>query len=93
MDSEVFPSPKEFNPDRFLDDKGKLKRYEQFAPFGVGKRICMGESLAKNEIFLFFVRMLQRVTFETAGCKPDPENVIMGVTRSPKPFEVKVVLK
>ena len=93
MDSDVFPSPKEFNPERFLDDNGKLKRYEQFAPFGVGKRICMGESLAKNEIFLFFVRMLQRVTFETTGCKPDPEDVIMGVTRSPKPFEVKVITK
>ena len=51
MDPEVFTSPKEFNPGRFLDECGNLKRVEEFAPFSVGRRICMGESLAKNSRF------------------------------------------
>ena len=93
MDPEIFPSPKNFDPERFLDENGKIKRNEQFAPFSIGKRICMGESLAKNELFLFFVRMLQRISFQETKNKLDPENAIMGVTRFPKPFEVKVILK
>ena len=93
MDPDVFPLPKHFNPDRFRDENGKLIRIEQFAPFSIGKRICMGESLAKNSIFIFFVRMLQRISFQETTNRPNPDDIIMGVTRSPKPFEVKVVMR
>ena len=91
MDPEVFPSPKEFKPERFIDENGNLKKIDQFAPFSVGRRICMGESLAKNSLFLFFVRMLQRISFGQTSKRPDPEDCYVGVTRSPKAFEVKVV--
>ena len=90
MDPEVFAEPKSFNPERFIDENGKLKKIEQFVPFGLGKRICMGESLAKNEMFLFFVRMLQRISFEVTNKLPSPNDVIYGLTRMPKPYEVKV---
>ena len=50
----------------------------------------MGESLAKNEMFLFFVRMLQRISFEGTNKLPSPNDVIYGLTRMPKPYEVKV---
>ena len=53
----------------------------------------MGESLAKNELFLFFVRMLQKVSFEQTVNKPDVNNKTYGITTLPKPFEVKVVAK
>ena len=62
-----------------------------FLRFGIGKRICMGESLAKNELFLFFVRLLQRLTFEETDKKPSVDNVFHGITRIPKPFSVKLV--
>ena len=77
----------------FLDKSGKLLKFDQFVPFGLGKRVCMGESLAKNELFLFFVRMLQKVSFEQTVNKPDVNNKIYGITTLPKPFEVKVVAK
>ena len=93
MDPEVFSLPESFHPERFIDENGKMRKFEQFSPFGIGKRICMGESLAKNELFLFFVRMLQRISFQETKNKLDPENAIMGVTRFPKPFEVKVISK
>ena len=34
----------------------RLIKYERLIPFGIGKRTCMGELLARNEIFLFAVR-------------------------------------
>ena len=91
MDPEVFPSPEIFQPERFIDDKnGTFKKNEFVVPFGIGKRVCMGETLAKNEMFIFFVRMLQRITFHETENKPSPDNVIRGIVTIPKPFEVKV---
>ena len=91
MDPKVFPNPKEFNPGRFVDECGKIKRVEEFAPFGVGRRICMGESLAKNSLFLFFVRVLQRTSICQTLKRLNPDDAYVGVTRCPNPFEVKVI--
>ena len=93
MDPEVFPNPKNFYPERFLDECGRLRKVEQFSPFGVGRRICMGESLAKNSLFLFFVRVLQRTTVRQTRKRLDPDDSYVGVTRCPNPFEVKVTLR
>ena len=90
MDPEVFPNPKDFNPGRFMDQCGKLRRVEEFAPFSVGRRICMGESLAKNSLFLFFVRVFQRTSISQTQKRLNPDDSFVGVTRCPNPFEVKV---
>ena len=37
MDPHYFPEPRRFDPERFLDDNGKLKHVEQFFPFSIGK--------------------------------------------------------
>ena len=50
-DPEVFPDPREFRPERFLSSDGAgVLKYEQMVPFGLGKRICMGEGLARDAI-------------------------------------------
>ena len=90
MDPEVFPDPKVFNPQRFLDENGYLKTIDQFAPFSIGRRICMGITLAKNTLFLFFVRMLQRISLRQTSKRLNPDDCYIGVTRSPSPFEVQV---
>ena len=41
-----------------------------FLPFGVGKRVCLGESLARQELNLFFTILLQNLTFSTTRCAP-----------------------
>ncbi|CAG5115331.1 unnamed protein product [Candidula unifasciata] len=52
-----------FRPERFIDNDGKLKNPEQFIPFSIGRRACLGESLAKMELFLFLSNMFQRFQF------------------------------
>ena len=64
----------------------------QFTPFGIGKRICLGESLAKSSIFIFFTMMIQNLKFEVDPAKPrpNPGDSIMATTHMLKPFFVKV---
>ena len=92
QDPQVFHNPESFDPERFRDVDGKIRKIDQFTPFGIGKRICMGESLSKNELFIFFVRMMQRITFQESVKKPNVYDIDHGITRVPKPFEVKVIL-
>ncbi|XP_068248867.1 cytochrome P450 2L1-like isoform X1 [Palaemon carinicauda] len=63
-DPQYWENPEEFNPDRFLDSEGRLiPKKEGFFPFGVGRRYCIGESLARMELFLFLSALLQNFTF------------------------------
>ncbi|KAM4642705.1 cytochrome P450 2F2-like isoform 1-T1 [Discoglossus pictus] len=63
-DPTQFQEPYQFNPDRFLDDKGCFKKKDALMPFSAGKRICMGESLARMELFIYFTSLLQKFTFK-----------------------------
>jgi cytochrome P450 len=44
----------EFRPERFISADGAVKKDDHLIPFSVGKRQCLGETLAKVELFLFF---------------------------------------
>uniref|UniRef100_A0A8D2JAW3 Cytochrome P450 2W1-like n=1 Tax=Varanus komodoensis TaxID=61221 RepID=A0A8D2JAW3_VARKO len=63
LDPGHWETPHEFNPNHFLDADGKFVKKEAFVPFSLGRRGCIGESLAKTELFLFFVGLLQKFTF------------------------------
>ncbi|XP_037798084.1 cytochrome P450 2C42-like [Penaeus monodon] len=62
-DPALWRNPKEFDPRNFLDDEGNYKRNEASMPFGSGKRQCVGEPLARLELFLFFACLMQRFHF------------------------------
>uniref|UniRef100_A0A915DKD4 Cytochrome P450 n=1 Tax=Ditylenchus dipsaci TaxID=166011 RepID=A0A915DKD4_9BILA len=51
-DEKIFAEPNKFMPERFIEN-GQLKKCEELIPFSLGKRQCLGESLARAELFLF----------------------------------------
>ncbi|KAK7056562.1 hypothetical protein SK128_009149 [Halocaridina rubra] len=65
-DPKLWEKPDEFYPEHFLDKDGKLIKREGFMPFGTGRRICLGESLANIELFLFLGGLVQNFHFELA---------------------------
>ncbi|XP_078670787.1 cytochrome P450 2D6-like isoform X1 [Branchiostoma floridae x Branchiostoma belcheri] len=90
MDPKFWPDPERFDPTRFLDADGQLApRTESFLPFSVGPRRCLGEQLAKFELFLFFTSLLQQFTFKLPEGAPTPDTEgIFGLVFSPKPFKI-----
>lgn len=69
-DVKVWGDPETFRPERFLsEDESKVIRREEFVPFSIGKRVCLGESLARDELFLFTTSLFQRF-----DVKPDPNS-------------------
>uniref|UniRef100_A0A8C9XA92 Cytochrome P450, family 2, subfamily U, polypeptide 1 n=1 Tax=Sander lucioperca TaxID=283035 RepID=A0A8C9XA92_SANLU len=84
-------TPDSFNPGRFLDNEGKLLRIECFIPFGIGPRVCMGEQLAKMELFLAVSSLLQAFRFRLPEGTPPPTlNGRFGLTLAPCPYTVCV---
>ncbi|XP_071370787.1 steroid 17-alpha-hydroxylase/17,20 lyase-like, partial [Centroberyx affinis] len=90
-DPQHWDKPDLFNPDRFLDDQGRRVTPSCFLPFGAGPRVCVGESLARLELFLFLSSLLQRMSFRVPdGASPPDLQGRLGVVLQPLPYKVVV---
>uniref|UniRef100_A0A674IMK0 Cytochrome P450 2D15 n=1 Tax=Terrapene triunguis TaxID=2587831 RepID=A0A674IMK0_9SAUR len=73
-DETVWEKPHEFYPEHFLDADGQFVKREAFLPFSAGRRMCLGEQLARKELFLFFTTLLQHFTFHIPEDQPRPRD-------------------
>ncbi|XP_038051181.1 cytochrome P450 2J6-like [Patiria miniata] len=79
MDPGTWKEPEEFDPERFLSKDGKsMVLPPGFLPFGTGSRMCLGKTLARSELFLFFATMMQRFTFDLPPKAPGSHSGYFG---------------
>ncbi|KAM3850527.1 cytochrome P450 2K1-like [Diretmus argenteus] len=90
-DDSVWESPHMFNPGHFLNEHGAFVKKDAFMPFSAGRRACLGESLARMELFLFFASLLQRFSF-TPPCGVTEDELdltpAVGFTLNPAPHNL-----
>ncbi|XP_038612281.1 cytochrome P450 2D14 [Tachyglossus aculeatus] len=93
-DDTVWEKPHQFYPEHFLDPEGRFVKQEAFLPFSAGRRVCLGEPLARMELFLFFTCLLQRFAFRPPELGPRPSlQARFALTLAPKPYELRALLR
>ncbi|XP_078522909.1 cytochrome P450 2J4-like [Lissotriton helveticus] len=89
FDPDHWETPRHFNPGHFLDKEGKFMNKEAFLPFSAGHRVCLGETLARIEVFIFFTSLLRAFTFRLPeGVKNVGMEPIFGGTLQPQPYQI-----
>ncbi|XP_026322481.1 probable cytochrome P450 304a1 [Hyposmocoma kahamanoa] len=92
MDKKIWGDPENFRPERFITD-GKLNlALDKSLPFGAGRRLCAGETYARQTMFQVFSAFMQAFHVSTADGKPltKPTERIQGIIISVPEFWVRV---
>lgn len=98
-DPNVWGDPWNFRPERFLDGNGMLLRADHplmksLMTFGIGKRSCIGEMVARIRMFLFTTTLLQKfhlVAGDTSLPSSDPRTYKGGLLLMPHPYTMRVM--
>ncbi|KAK9978448.1 hypothetical protein ABG768_020199 [Culter alburnus] len=93
-DENEWETPDSFNPRHFLNKQGQFIKKDAFMPFSAGRRVCLGESLARMELFLFFTFLLQHFHFTPPpGVSEDDLDLApaVGFTLNPAPHKLCAV--
>ncbi|XP_063297439.1 cytochrome P450 1B1 [Pelobates fuscus] len=94
-DPMKWSSPEEFDPSRFLDDKGFLDKdlVSSIMIFSVGKRRCIGEELSKLQLFLFASVLVHQCEFTADPTCNLNQECDYGLSLKPKPFTITMTLR
>ncbi|CAM4669354.1 unnamed protein product [Caretta caretta] len=91
-DKGTWSRPLEFRPERFLEADDPRLAQRNLVPFSCGARACLGETLARAEIFVFLGHVLREFRLEppAPGALPSLRGLYGTVVRCP-PFRVRVL--
>ncbi|KAJ1138622.1 hypothetical protein NDU88_005003 [Pleurodeles waltl] len=95
QDPTQFTDPDIFTPERFLDEHGNFKKSDAFMPFSAGKRICVGEGLARNELFIYITSILQNFKLKFS-CDPNEIDIkprLSGLIGIPVNYKVLAIAR
>ncbi|XP_060244960.1 cytochrome P450 2D3-like [Meriones unguiculatus] len=94
-DETVWEKPLQFYPEHFLDAQGHFVKHEAFMPFSAGRRACLGEPLARMELFLFFTCLLQHFSFLVPEGQPRPSDYgnMKALPVTPMPYQLCAVVR
>ncbi|KAJ7419607.1 Cytochrome P450 1A5 [Willisornis vidua] len=82
-DEKLWKEPETFNPERFLSAEGtkvNKEEGEKVLIFGLGKRRCIGEPIARWQVFLFLTTLLQQLEFSVCDGKKVDMTPLYGLT-------------
>lgn len=88
MDETVFPEPMKFRPERWIEDPNL-----PLHAFGFGRRVCTGQHVSQNSMFIIVARLLWAYTFEhvvESGKRLEIDDMAFtsGFNSRPEPFRV-----
>ncbi|XP_052740710.1 probable cytochrome P450 304a1 isoform X2 [Bicyclus anynana] len=91
-DKEIWGDPENFRPERFIENGQLQVSKDKSLPFGAGKRLCAGETYARQSMFQVFSGFMQAFTVSTADGKPlkKPMRKIQGIITTLPEFWVRV---
>jgi len=92
---KIFNNAAEFRPERFLSKDGQTldkDMVDNVIAFSLGKRQCLGESLARMELFMIFATLMQKFEFRVPSGKEKPSlKPIFAATAMTQPYECVIV--
>ncbi|XP_068432658.1 cytochrome P450 1A1 [Clinocottus analis] len=96
QDPELWKDPSTFNLDRFLSADGtEVNRLEgeRVMAFGMGKRRCIGEVIARNEVYLFLAIIVQKMHFCAIPGEPLDMTPEYGLTMKHKRCHLRATMR
>jgi cytochrome P450 len=85
----LWSRPGEFVPDRFMPGKREAIDRYQYLPFGIGPRVCIGQSFAMQEGVIALAALLKTLRFDYRGqAAPEPVQKITVQSAGPMPMRV-----
>lgn len=92
MDESIWGDPQNFRPERFIKNGQLDLASDKSLPFGAGRRLCAGETYARQSMFQVFSAFMQAFDVSTPDGKPllKPYKRIQGLITTLPEFWVRI---